>query len=163
MSSCLSEEALLRASLGEGAREERAHLDGCARCRRRAEQWALDLGTIGSALRAAPPLTVAQRRWAVLRPALAVAALLALALTLWLRPGQRAELAAPPIEQRTSVAVSRYASEVSAAVFDPRFSRHGAASAGPSELMQALDSGAPCTGRRFAGDVCNDYTSALFF
>jgi hypothetical protein len=72
-------------------------------------------------------------------------------------------------------AVSASAEEVSDALFDTSGERALLATALPPgaggrltvteapEVERALGLGSPCTGERFVGADCSDYTSALFF
>ena len=157
MNRCLDEAQVLQAALGESAPGERAHTECCLVCRRRIAEWNHDLGRIREACVAAPPPRAPQSR-PMLVPAIAAAILLAVALATWLRP---ASVPVRVADDRSSLARSRYALEVSEAVFDPRPTPR--VSAAESALERALGSGSPCTGRRLVGAACNDYTSALYF
>jgi hypothetical protein len=77
MNPCLGEKSLARVFAGAGSESERAHLAGCATCRRHVDEIARDVDRIATALRGAAaeerhgsraPETSLDRRW---RPALA--------------------------------------------------------------------------------------------
>jgi hypothetical protein len=178
MKHCLSERALVLLSVGEGRAAERQHCAECPSCAERLRALAADLDGIGAVLRAAPPPLVARQprrspSWGFV-PALAVAALVAVV-------GAHRLLQVRPVEpgsergRTTDSSLSASAQEVSEALFDTSGERAVLAMALPSgararrivteapEVERALGLGSPCTGDRFVGADCNDYTSALFF
>src|SRR5262249_31104099 len=101
----------------------------------------------------------------------------------WLRRPEVTELArvseAPSatIHPRDAAALSAYAEEVTAAMFDTAADRRlssgifdaATRDSGPrlapdaATLQEALEAGPVCTGGRFMDGECNDYVSALFF
>ncbi len=177
MNRCLSERALVLLSVGEGSAADREHCGECPACAERLRAVTADLDGIGEALRGAPPPLAARQprrspSWGF-APALAVAALAAVV-------GVHRLLEKPPIELASArgsgdASVSASAEEVSEAMFDTGGERALLTmaltpSAGARRLVteapeveRALGLGSPCTGDRFVGADCNDYTSALFF
>lgn len=181
MNRCLSDRVLVMLSIGEGTAAEREHVVGCAACTGRYDEMLEDLEMIGEALRGVPPPdTVAGRsplpslRWLAV-PAVAAAVVTIIAAAHWLLepPAVEVRLRTPPV---AAVPVISYAEEVAVAVFGMEGRRNvpgmvfesGSGSYSPRvvdapELEKALEIGSPCTGRRFVGADCNDYTTALFF
>jgi hypothetical protein len=178
MKRCLSERALVLLSVGEGSAAERKHCAECPRCAERLRAVTADLDGIGEVLRGAPPPLAAcephrSPSWGFV-PALAVAALVAVV-------GAHRLLQVRPLElasergRSADASLSASAEEVSEALFDTSGERAVLAMALPSgararrivteapEVERALGLGSPCTGDRFVGADCNDYTSALFF
>jgi hypothetical protein len=188
MNRCLDDRALLLAAIGEASAGERAHLASCRSCRSRNAQLKGDLDVIGTALRGVPPRPAsapssdhADRFWVA---ALAMAATVTLIVALqWLRGPAATELArvsgAPSVTARSRDvgAVSAYAEEVSAAMFDTAADRRLSSgifdvatrdngqrlTPDAARLQEALEAGPVCTGGRFVDGDCNDYVSALFF
>jgi hypothetical protein len=177
MNRCLSERALVLLSVGEGTVAEREHCDGCPACAARLRRLTADLGGIGEVLRGAPP-ALARRQprrspsWSLV-PALAIATLVAVVGVHQLyerRPLERVDG-----DGGADAAVSASAEKVSDALFDTSGERALLAMALPPgaggrltvteapEVERALGLGSPCTGERFVGADCSDYTSALFF
>ena len=77
MRRCLSEKTLVLLHSGEGAANDRAHLEGCLSCTRRYRQLSSDLGEIVTALKQPAPASNVQRRFTYsgLRWSLAAAAI----------------------------------------------------------------------------------------
>jgi len=63
MRRCLSEKTLVLLHGGEGAANDRAHLEGCLSCTRRYRQLSSDLGEIVTALKQPAPASSVQRRF----------------------------------------------------------------------------------------------------
>jgi hypothetical protein len=185
---CLDDRVLLLAAIGEGSTEQCAHLASCRSCSSRYAELEGDLDVLHTALRGVPPrLTRApsshysDRLWMA---SLAVAAIVTLIVALqWLRRTAGTELArvgaAPSatIHSRDAAALSAYAEEVSAAMFDTATDRRLSSgifdvatrdsgqklTPDVATLQEALEAGPVCTGGRFIDGECNDYVSALFF
>jgi hypothetical protein len=177
MTRCLDERSLVRLFVGEGTAAQREHSETCPTCGARLRALTAELGGIGEVLRGAPPpLAHRQPRrspsWSLV-PALAVALLVAVVGAHRLyesRPFVRAGG-----DGVTEASVSASAEEVSDALFDTSGERAVLAMALPlggsgrlavteaAEVEGALRVGSPCTGERFVGADCSDYTSALFF
>jgi hypothetical protein len=177
MKRCLDERVLVLLSVGDGTAAEREHCDGCPACATRLRAVITDLGGIGEVLREAPPPFAPRlpRRLPAWRlvPALTIAMLVAAVGVHRLfeaRPRDRVDGAGVG-----DASLSASAEEVSDALFDTSGERALLAMALPSsaggrqvlteapEVERALGLGAPCTGERFVGADCSDYTSALFF
>ena len=177
MKRCLNERSLVMLSVGEGTAAARAHSETCPTCGTRLRALTAELGGIGEVLRGAPP-PLARRRprrspsWSLV-PALAIASLVAVVGVHRLfepRPFDRTDG-----DGVADASVSASAEAVSDALFDTSGERAVLAMALPPgrggrltvteapEVERALGLGSPCTGERFVGADCSDYTSALFF
>ena len=163
--------------LGEGTAAEREHRDGCSTCAARLRALTADLRGIGGVLRGAPPRLARRepRRAPLWRfaPALAIAVLVGVIGVH--RLYERPRLERVDGEGGAEASVNASAEEVSDALFDTSGERALLAMALPPgaggrltvteapEVERALGLGSPCTGERFVGADCSDYTSALFF
>jgi len=177
MKRCLDERSLVMLSVGEGTAAEREHSETCPTCGARLRAVTADLGGIGEVLRGAPPPLALRRprrspSWSLV-PALAIASLVAVVgVHRLLEPRAFDRTAADGV---ADASVSASAEEVSDALFDTSGERgvlamalsHGGGGrltvTEAPEVERALGLGSPCTGKRFIGADCSDYTSALFF
>jgi hypothetical protein len=178
MKRCLSERALVLLSVGEGSTAQLGHCGACPACAERLRTLTADLEGIGRVLCDVPP-PLARRgprrspAWNLV-PAFAVAALVAAVCAHLLLEKRPLELEGER-GRSTNISISAAAEEVSEALFDTSGERAMLAMAltpGASarlvvteapEVERALGLGSPCTGGRFVGADCNDYTSALYF
>jgi hypothetical protein len=188
MNRCLDDRVLLLAAIGEASTEDCTHLASCRSCSSRYAQLQGDLDVLNTALRGVPPRLASvpsshysDRFWVV---PVAMAAIVTVIVALqWLRRPAGTELAgvseAPSatVLSRDVGAISAYAAEVSAAMFDTAADRRLSSgifdvatrdngqrlTPDVAPLEEALEAGPVCTGGRFIDGDCNDYVSALFF
>jgi hypothetical protein len=177
MKSCLDERSLVMLSLGEGTAAQREHSETCPTCRARLRALTGELDGIGEVLCEAPPPLVHRRprrspSWSLV-PALAIASLVAVVGVHRLYESRF--LVRTDGYGVADASVSASAEEVSDALFGTSGDRAALAMALPlpgrgrltvteaPEVERALGLGSPCTGERFVGADCSDYTSALYF
>lgn len=180
MNRCLDERTLVMMAVGDGTDHARAHVASCPSCARRFAETAEDVDSMARVLQAPPPSTrvtchkrihESAGRWFA---ALAAASVLAIVGSQWIPAPRGSWRLREAVQGPTSPpSLSRYASEVSAALFGSEPYEAGAIFASDQgandpltathEVQEALRAASPCTGERFLGAECRDYTSALFF
>jgi len=165
MKRCLSERALLQVHSRDGTAVQREHLRLCADCAERYDQLVEDLEVLHNVLDAAPPAVEVRRAvpfrvgWVPV-PAAAVALLAGVVGVLLLRGP-----ATPPVQVASrSTAVSAFAADVSAALFEDGATTPSAFTTTDAPYLQAaLNAGSPCTRDRYFSGECDDQLSALLF
>lgn len=185
MNRCLDERALVMMAVGEGTDHARAHVASCPSCARRFAETAEDVDSMARVLQAPPPSTgvTCHKRAHEKRAhdsagrwfgALVAASVLAIVGSQWILASRGSWRLREAVQGPTAPpSLSRYASEVSAALFgsepyeaDAIFASDQGANdplTATHEVQEALRAASPCTGERFLGAECRDYTSALFF